>query len=274
MTRRTKSLGKAFDDMLESIIADHEQDTHTRIHEPHQRDFIDAILSINSQHSNTTDDMSLSIDRTSLKAVLVDLIVGAADASATSIEWVLSALIRHPRVMKKLRQEVKEVVGDKTFVDESDLPKLCYLHMVIKETFRLYPTAPLLVPRKSVKDVLINGYNIPEKTLILVNFWAFGRDSKVWSDNWDEFLPERFLDKAVDLRGQDFELIPFGSGRRGCPGMNLGLVNTGLVVSNLVHSFNWDLPNGMLPADLDMSERFGLSMPRAKPLLAIPTYRL
>ncbi|KAJ9550566.1 hypothetical protein OSB04_014611 [Centaurea solstitialis] len=267
-TRRIKSLSKKYDEMIESLINKREQDRSLQ-------GLIQWILLIYYCHnSDKPNDPSHGIDRKGTKAILLDMIVGAIDASTTSTEWVLSLLIKHPRVMKKLQQELSDVVGNKREVDETHLTKLSYLHMVIKETFRLYPAAPLLVPRESINDIVINGYHIPKKTLVLVNFWAFGRDSKVWSKNCNEFLPERFLDKDVDFRGHDFELIPFGTGRRGCPGMNLGLINVGLIVSQLVHSFNWDLPSGMSPVELDMTEKFGLSMPRAKPLVAIPTYRL
>ncbi|KAI3730482.1 hypothetical protein L1987_61652 [Smallanthus sonchifolius] len=235
-------------------------------------DFIDILLSLKHEHSNTHDELSYTIDRSNMKAILLDMIAGAIETTKTSIEWILSVLIKHPRVMKELQKELTTIVGDKPMVEENDLTKLRYLHMVVKETFRLYPVAPLLVPHQSIEDIVIEGFDIPKKTRLLVNFWAFGRDPKVWSDNWEEFLPERFLENEIDFRGHDFKLIQFGIGRRGCPGMNLGLLNIGLVVSNMVHLFDWELLNGMSPSDLDMNEKFGLSTPRAKPLLAIPTY--
>ncbi|CAH1439401.1 unnamed protein product [Lactuca virosa] len=236
-------------------------------------DFIDILLSLKHRYSNTHDGLSFTIDRSGMKCILVDLIAGSIDTIKTSVEWILAALIKHPRVMKKLQQELKVVIGDKHVVEETDLPNLSYLHMVVKETLRLYPIAPLLVPHQSMEDIVINGYNIPKNTRLLVNYWAFGRDSKVWSENWEEFLPERFLDTEVDFRGHDYQLIQFGIGRRGCPGMNLGLLNTGLVVSNMVHFFDWELPSGMSSSDLDMKEKFGLTTPRAKPLLANPIYQ-
>lgn len=121
---------------------------------------------------------------------------------------------------------------------------------------------------------MINGYQIPKKSTIIINAWAIARDPDVWSDNAEEFLPERFMGSNIDIQGRDFQLIPFGSGRRGCPGIQLGLIQVRLVLAQLVHCFEWELPNGMLPNELDMSEKFGLTMPRAKHLLALPTYRL
>ncbi|XP_076935146.1 cytochrome P450 CYP736A12-like [Bidens hawaiensis] len=274
LTKRFKLLSKELDDMFEVLIDEHEKRNQTsKFEKSDQMDFIDILLSLQQENSNTHDELSYTIDRQKMKAILLDMVAGAIDTAKTSIEWILSVLIKHPRVMKELQKELKTMVGDKPMVEEADLTKLRYLHMVVKETFRLYPVAPLLVPHQSMEDVVINGYNIPNKTRVLVNYWAFGRDPKVWSDNWEEFLPERFLDQEIDFRGHDFKLIQFGIGRRGCPGMNLGLLNIGLVVSNMVHWFDWELPNGMSPSDLDMKEKFGLTTPRDIPLLAIPTYR-
>ncbi|GMI75478.1 cytochrome P450, family 76, subfamily C, polypeptide 4 [Hibiscus trionum] len=146
--------------------------------------------------------------------------------------------------------------------------------MVVKESLRLHPVALFLIPRESMEDVVVDGYLIPKNTRILVNTWSMGRNPNIWSENAEEFLPERFIDGNIDLRGQHFELIPFGSGRRGCPGMQLGLITVRLVLSQLIHCFDWELPDGMLPHELDMSETFGLSLPRANHLLAKPTYRL
>ncbi|KAK9063808.1 hypothetical protein SSX86_017680 [Deinandra increscens subsp. villosa] len=274
LTKRFKSLSKELDEMFEMLIDEHEKRNQAS-ESPNrdQMDFIDILLSLKQEYSNTHDELSHTIDRSNMKAILLDMVAGAIDTAKTSIEWILSVLIKHPRVMKEVQNELKNMIGDKPMVEETDLTKLTYLNMVVKETFRLYPVAPLLVPHQSVEDVVINGYNIPKETRVLVNYWAFGRDPKVWSDDWEEFRPERFVDSEIDFRGQDFKLIQFGIGRRGCPGMNLGLLNIGLVVSNMVHLFDWELPNGMLPSDLEMKEKFGLTTPRAKPLLAIPTYR-
>ncbi|CAL2262231.1 unnamed protein product [Prunus armeniaca] len=126
-------------------------------------------------------------------------------------------------------------------VEESDLPKLGYLNMVLKESFRLHPVGPLLIPHASMEDITVEGHDIPKKSTIFINVWAIGRDPNVWSENVEEFYPERFIDGNIDLRGHDFQLLPFGSGRRGCPGMLLGLTTVRLVLANLVHCFNWDL---------------------------------
>lgn len=202
-----------------------------------------------------------------------DLLIAGTDTSSTAIEWTMSELMRHPTVMKKLQKEIEAVVGLDGTVNESHLDKLEYLYMVLKETLRLHPVAPLLIPHESMEDCEVDGYHIPKKSQIIVNAWAIMRDPSIWPDP-DTFKPERFLERDVDMRGQDFRLIPFGSGRRGCPGMLLALTVVRLVVAQLVHCFDWELPDGMAPDDLDMSEHFGIVTNRAKPLMAIPRYRL
>ena len=199
--------------------------------------------------------------------------VGSMDTASTTLEWALSELIKHPQMMKKVQNELVKVVGVERMVEESDLESLEYLNMVVKETLRLHPVAPLLIPHESMEDCTVNGFDILKKSRVMVNVWAIGRDPDSWTDP-DKFLPERFIGSEVDLRGQHFQLIPFGSGRRGCPGMQLGLTVVRLVLAQLVHCFDWELPDKMLPSELDMTEEFGLTLPRAKHLMAIPTYRL
>ncbi|KAM7475369.1 hypothetical protein LguiB_022612 [Lonicera macranthoides] len=271
LTRRMKKTSKAMDKILETIIDEHEKNANNGA--PSDMDFIDIILSLKNKTKKSHDELSSTISRTNIKAIVQDMIVAAIDTSHVTIQWVLSELIRHPRVMKRLQEELETAVGFGKIVEESDLPKLEYLGMVVKESLRLHPVGPLLIPRESMEDIVINGYFIPKKTWIFVNCWAIGRDPNEWSENAEEFLPERFVGSNVDLRGRDFKLIPFGSGRRGCPGINLGLINIQLVVAQLVHCFDWELPNAMSPSDLDMSEVFSLTVPRAKNLLAVPTYR-
>ncbi|CAA0831868.1 Cytochrome P450 76C4 [Striga hermonthica] len=168
------------------------------------------------------------------------------DTSSTAIEWTLSELIRHPQVTKKLQKELESAVGSAHTVEEHHLNNLHYLDAVIKEAQRLHPVAPLLIPHE---------------------------DPDVWPDP-ETFSPERFIGSEIDLRGHDFQLLPFGSGRRSCPGLQLGLTVVKLIVAQLMHCFDWELPNGMSTCDLDMSEHFGLVTAREKHLMAIPTYRL
>ncbi|MFQ6621273.1 hypothetical protein Gotur_001811 [Gossypium turneri] len=195
------------------------------------------------------EDQPYIVGRENIKAIMMDMVAASFDTTTTAIEWTFIELLRHPRVMVALQKELESVVGKNRMVEESDLPKLAYLDMVIKESFRLHPVGPLLVPHESTKDVTVNG-------------------------NAEEFVPKRFKDRKIDLRGHDFELIPFGTGRRGCPGMQLALTSMRLILAQLAHCFDWELPDGMLPNELDMTEKFGLSLPRANHLLVKPTYRL
>ncbi|KAL4362450.1 hypothetical protein GQ457_04G012430 [Hibiscus cannabinus] len=272
--RRLKRTSKLLDIVLEKIIEEHVQGSDLDGPKPH-RDFVDVMVSILNQPMDSHgEDQTYKIEKENIKAIMLDMIAASFDTSAVAIVWAFSEILRHPRVMVRLQQELGTVVGRNRFVEESDLPKLAYLDMVVKESLRLHPVAPFLVPRESMEDIVVNGYFIPKKSRILVNTWSMGRDPNIWSENAEEFLPERFMDGKIDLRGHHFELIPFGSGRRGCPGMQLALVTMRLVLSQLIHCFDWELPDGMLPHELDMTETFGLSLPRANHLLAKPTYRL
>ncbi|KZV25286.1 hypothetical protein F511_38869 [Dorcoceras hygrometricum] len=265
LTRRMKRLGRIFDSFLEKIIDDH---VEKRPEKKATLDFVDTMMGILD-----SGKAGFEFDRRHVKAVLVDMIVAGMDTSATVVEWAMSELIRHPHVMKKLQKELETVVGMDQMVEESHLEKLEYLEMVVKETMRIHPVAPLLLPHESMKDCVIDGYPIPKNSRVIVNTYAIGRDPKVWP-NPEKFSPERFLDNNVDMRGRDFRLLPFGAGRRGCPGMQLGLIVVRLVIGQMAHCFDWELPNGMLASELDMEDHFGSVTCRNKHLLANPTYRL
>ncbi|XP_014522769.1 geraniol 8-hydroxylase-like, partial [Vigna radiata var. radiata] len=149
------------------------------------------------------------------------------------------------------------------------ISKLPYLQAVVKETLRLHPPAPMLVPHKSEVDVELCDFMVPKSSQILVNVWAMGRDSSIWP-NPDEFKPERFLQSNLDFKGQDFELIPFGAGRRICPGLPLASRTVPIVLASLLCKYNWKLKDGQKPQDMDISEKYGLTLHKAQPLLVIP----
>ena len=144
-----------------------------------------------------------------------------------------------------------------------------------KEDLRLHPTTPLMLPHESMEDTVIKGYYIAKISRIIINgCCSIGRDRNAWSNNAEEFFPEMFMENDLDLKGHHFQLLPFGSDRRGCPGMHLAVTTVKLVVAQLVHCFSWELPDGMSPEDLDMEEECGLSLSRVDHLLSMPTYRL
>lgn len=181
----------------------------------------------------------------------------------------MTELMRDPENMIKVKAELRNVIGHDRQFKESDISRLPYLCAVIKETLRLHPTVPLLLPRKTVEDIDINGYVICKNAQVLVNAWAIGRDSNVWSDP-ESFMPERFLERETEYWGQHFDLIPFGAGRRTCVGMPLANRTVHLMLATFIHKFDWKLEGGYKGDEIDMTEKFGLSLQKAIPLMAIP----
>ena len=181
----------------------------------------------------------------------------------------MAEMIKNPRIMKRAQQEVREIFRKKGCVGEASTSEMTYLKCIIKETLRLHPPAPLL-PKECQEKCEINGYEIPAKTRIMVNAWAIGRDPRYWTEEPESFIPERFLDSWVEYKGTDFEYIPFGAGRRICPGLSLGAINVELQLAFLLHHFDWKLPGGMRHEDLDMTELFRVAMRRKDDLYLIP----
>ncbi|KAK6161576.1 hypothetical protein DH2020_004957 [Rehmannia glutinosa] len=227
-------------------------------------DILDILIQL-KEHKSCSIDLNWDI----IKALLMNIFVGATDTSAASTIWTMTALMKAPKVMEKAQAEIRNLIGKKGKVDKDDLPKLPYLKAVINETFRLYPPAPLLVPRETVEKCTLDGYEIQPKTVVYVNAWAVARDLEYW-ENPDEFLPERFLNNNIDIKGQDFGVIPFGSGRRICPGIFMGLANMELTVANLLYSFDWKLPPGIEIEDVDTDVLRGITMHKKNALLLVP----
>ncbi|KAK1285631.1 Costunolide synthase [Acorus calamus] len=249
LRHRMKEVNRTLDEYFERVI----DERLLRFTTQQQQDFLDVLLTTLVEGKADTP-----LDRVSVKAILLDMLIAAIDPTAIMIEWILSELMKKPQLMRKLQEEIEKVVGLDRMVEESDFAKLKYLDMVVKEGFRLHPVAPLMAPHLAVEDCVVMGYDVPKNTRVIVNAWAIGRDPGSWTDP-EEFIPERFTDLNVDVGGTDFTVIPFGSGRRRCPGVHLGMVVVRLVTAQLVHCFDWELPNGMSPEDLDMEEEFGIS---------------
>ncbi|GJN27141.1 hypothetical protein PR202_gb15134 [Eleusine coracana subsp. coracana] len=187
----------------------------------------------------------------------------------------MAELLRRPHMMDKLQAEVRSNVPEgQGFVSEANLSNnMAYLRAVIKESLRLHPVAPLLLPHFSTASCCIDGYVIPAGVRVLVNAWAMGRDARFWEDPL-EFVPERFVDGGgatdVSFKGNDFQFLPFGSGRRMCGGMNFAVATVELMLANLVHCFDWEMPEEKERRDIDMSEEFGLVVHRKEKLLLVP----
>ncbi|KAI7731306.1 hypothetical protein M8C21_002582 [Ambrosia artemisiifolia] len=221
--------------------------------EADQDDVIDILLQL-------VKDKLFNLTHDHIKAMLMDVLVAGTDTGASIVVWAMASLIRNPKVMQKAQEELRNMIGKKSKIDEDDLPGLPYLKAVIKETMRLYPPAPLLVPRETRKDSNVHGYEIKQKTLVYVNAWAIGRDPKSW-DNPEEFLPERFISGChVNFKGNDFDLIPFGAGRRICPGMSIGVIMVELLLANLLYMFDWGLLDGLRKEDIDFDAMPGITM--------------
>ncbi|KAL9147223.1 hypothetical protein ABFS82_13G159600 [Erythranthe guttata] len=269
MRRRLVKLHVEADSILDEIIRDRKVDgggtTAVKKEGEEEDDLLGVLLRMD-------DDGRLEIPLTTdnVKAVLVDILTAGSETSAITIDWAMSEMLRNPRILKKAQDEVRRVFDDKGYVDESKINELEYLKSIIKETLRFHPPLPLLLPRKCREKCEIDGYEIPVDTKIIVNAWAINRDPKYWK-NADCFEPERFLDKLVDYKGNHFEYIPFGAGRRICPGMSLGVANVELPLAMFLYHFDWELGDGMkLNEELDMEEGFGLSVGRKNGLLVVP----
>uniref|UniRef100_A0A7N2R9P1 Cytochrome P450 76AD1-like protein n=1 Tax=Quercus lobata TaxID=97700 RepID=A0A7N2R9P1_QUELO len=228
-------------------------------------DVLDSFLNLAEE-----DNSELSYD--DFKHLLLDLFIAGIDTTSSTVEWALSELINNPEKMVKARDELKEVLGKNRLVQEVDISKFPFLQAIVKETLRLHPPGPFLVPHKAETNVEMRGFIVPKNAQILVNVWAMGRDSSIWT-NPNLFMPERFLEQDIDFKGKYFELIPFGAGRRICPGLPFANRMVHLMLASLVHFFNWKLADEMNPEDMDMSESetFGLTLHRAKSLRVIPT---
>ncbi|KAL6961300.1 hypothetical protein U1Q18_039067 [Sarracenia purpurea var. burkii] len=245
--KNLKRIHKRMDTLLQGLIDEHR-------HDKSKNTIIDHLLSLQeSQPEYYTDSI--------IKGLIFVMIVAGTDTSTVTMEWAISLLVNHPEVLKKARMEIDTQVGQDRLIDEDDLSKLHYLQAIILETFRLFPTVPLLVPHMSSGDCTIVGYDVPCNTLLLVNAWAVHRDPKVWDDS-TSFKPERFEGKEVD----EHKLMPFGMGRRACPGTSLAQRVVGLTLGSLIQCFEWRRISEEL---VDLTEGKGVTMPKAEPLQAM-----
>ncbi|WCJ35033.1 cytochrome P450 family 71 subfamily B polypeptide 2 [Euphorbia peplus] len=259
MKFRLLKLHKEADQIFENIIKEHKAELKESQSECNNLLNVLLQLQANPDSALTTDG---------IKAITMDMFIAGVDTSATVLEWTMSELMKNPRVMKKAQKEVRKVHVENGKLDESVIHELKYLKAIFKETMRLHPPAPLL-PRLCSEECKINGYTINPKTEVLVNVWAIGRDPNYWIEP-ENFNPDRFIGSEVDYKGCNFEYLPFGVGRRICPGILLGIADMELTLAKLLCDFNWELPNEMKPEDLDMTETFALAIRRKNHLYLVP----
>ncbi|XP_023922777.1 tryptamine 5-hydroxylase [Quercus suber] len=261
----TKRLSKNLEDLravCEEIIEQHVKEQGVS---NGKEDFVDVLLRVQQR-----EDLEVPITDDNLKALVLDMFVAGTDTSSATLEWTMTELARHPMVMKKAQDEVRNVASSLGKVEESHLQHLHYLKAVIKETMRLHPPVPLLVPRESMEKCNLDGYEIAAKTRVLINTYAIGRDPTSW-ENPLEYNPERFINKNIEVKDQDFRFLPFGGGRRGCPGYSFGLATVEIALARLLYHFDWALPQGVGADDMDLGEIFGLATRKKTAIVLVPT---
>ncbi|KAI7738854.1 hypothetical protein M8C21_012271, partial [Ambrosia artemisiifolia] len=230
-----------------------------------RKDFLDVLL----DYEGTGKDEPEKMSERDITIFILEIFLAGSETTSSTIEWALTELLRHPEKMVWAKKELASVIGPNEKFDESAIDKLPYLQAIIKETLRLHAPIPFLVPRKASHDTTFMGYHIPKDTQLFVNAWAIGRDPECW-ENPNSFEPERFSGSKVDYKGQHFELIPFGAGRRMCVGVPLAQRVLHLVLGSLLHEFDWEVESNVKPEALDMRDKMGIVVRKLEPLKAIP----
>ncbi|KAL6193131.1 hypothetical protein ACLB2K_034215 [Fragaria x ananassa] len=227
---------------------------------------LDALIDL-SEEGNEEDLKNSKV----AEQLFIDLFVAGTETTSVTLEWAMTELLHNPKSLSKAQEELDQTIGKGKSIEESDIARLPYLQAIVKETFRLRPVAPLLLPRKAETDVEIGGYIVPKGAQVLVNIWAIGRDPSIW-DNPNSFMPERFLglENQIDVMGKNFELLPFGGGRRICPGLPLAMRMLHLMLGSLINCFDWKLEDGVVPETMNLEGKFSISLQMAQPLKAVP----
>nr|XP_043637214.1 cytochrome P450 93A3-like [Erigeron canadensis] len=267
--KASKDIKRRFDILVDRILKEHEDARQNKKdNNGEMKDMLNILLDISED-----DTMEVKLSRENIRVYIMDILSAGIDTTALTIEWALAELINHPNIIKKAVEEIDQVVGQNRLVQESDIPNLPYLQSIVKESLRLHPTLPMIL-KSSTQDCTIAGYHIPAKTNIFINVWSIGRDETHWESPL-EFRPERFEETQIDVRGRHYQLLPFGSGRRMCPGISLGLLMVHTILGSMIQCFDWRAEkDGNLTNTVDMEECPGITIPRANPLVCIPVARL
>ncbi|KAJ0609569.1 putative cytochrome P450 [Helianthus annuus] len=265
MQRHLEYVDQIFDNIIEKRIKANSSKIDRAVEEDGRKDFLQILLELKDQR-----DTPVSVNIIQIKALLMDIILAATDTTSTMVEWVMAEILNNPVVMRNVQDELTRVIGTNKIVEESHLHKLTYLDGVINETFRLHPPLPLLIQRCPDESCKVGGYTIPKDTVVHINVWAIHHDPNNWTNPLD-FKPERFLNGKWDYNGNNVKFLPFGSGRRICPGIPLGDKMLTYMLASLLHSFEWNLPKD---EDFETSDEFGFVTKKKKSLVAIPSQRL
>ncbi|KAH9312145.1 hypothetical protein KI387_027180, partial [Taxus chinensis] len=244
-----KNAQRKLDTYLQRIVEKHRENQSKK--EQDEMDFIDVLIS-------EEEDEAISDKDAFVKATAMQMLLGGTETSSVVLEWALSLLLSHPHALEKAQEELDSKIGRNRVVEESDIGQLNYLQAIVKETLRLYPPAPLVVPHKSIEDCIVGGFHIPAGTTLMINVWEIHRDEKVWNKPL-EFIPERFMEvggereigNIYNMQECEFQMLPFGAGRRGCPGVSLAMCTMHITLARLLQGFNWFVPNGKV---IDMNE--------------------
>ncbi|KAL2472432.1 Cytochrome [Abeliophyllum distichum] len=258
---------RELDVILDSIIDEHRNNltpTNKANGELGCEDLVDVLLRLKE-----SSDLDFPITNDNIKAVIFDMFSAGTESSSTTLDWAMAELMKNPRVMAKTQNEMRQAFNGRETINETDIHILKYLKLVIKETLRLHPPISI-IPRACREECEIGGYQIPLNANVIVNIWGIGRDPNYW-ENPESFEPERFEIHSVDFFGNHFEFLPFGSGKRICPGMAFGIANIEFLLAQLLYHFDWKLPNGINSNDIDMTEVDGIAVSRKNNLYLIAT---
>ncbi|TXG63691.1 hypothetical protein EZV62_010685 [Acer yangbiense] len=269
--KRMKALKKKLDRFHDHVFDEHKSKMKGLMEDFMPKDMVDLLLQL-------ADDPNLEVklNYDSVNGLTQDLIAGGMDTSTITVEWAMSELMKQPHLIEKATEELDRMIRRERWVEEKDIQQLPYIDAIMKETMRKHPVTVLLPPHLAQEDCNVAGYHICKGTRVFINSWSIGRDASFW-DEPKEFRPKRFLPGKVDLdvSGQNFELFPFGSGRRMCPGYSLGLKMIRSSLANMLHGFHWKLPEDhMKVEDISMEEVYGLTTPRKYPLVTVMEPRL
>ncbi|XP_049346229.1 geraniol 8-hydroxylase-like isoform X2 [Solanum verrucosum] len=258
-----RRIGKHSDKLLQLIGGLIDERLEQRRQSPNgcRTDFLEVML-------NTSEEDPQAFDRNHIEHLCLDLFIAGTDTTSSTLEWAMVEVMRKPYIMRKAKAELAEVIGQGKAIVEASVAHLPYLQCIAKETLRLHPPVPILLSKVD-QDVEACGYFVPKDSQVLVHVLSIGRDPANWDDPLT-FKPERFWDSKIDVRGQDFEIIPFGGGRRICPGIPLAMRTLSIMLGSLLNSFDWKAEGDIAPEDLDVEEKFGVSLARLRPLLAVP----